>query len=456
VRGVVGSTLFPADAYAIGRGLATRVRRAGGGRIAVGRDGRLSSPELEAALVRGVVDAGIVAVRIGLGPSPMLYWAERHCRVDAGVQVTGSHNPRDHNGFKMVLGGSPFFGDDIHALAADAAAGDWDAGRGAAEEANALGAYVDHLAAAWRAAVPAARTFRIAWDAGNGAAGPAIERLAAAIPGEHRLLHMEPDGRFPNHHPDPTVDANLRDLIAVVTAEGLDFGVAFDGDGDRVGAVDGQGRIVRGDQLLALLAGPVLRRRPGAAIVADVKAGAALFDRVRELGGRLVMWKSGHSNIRRHMAAEGAPLAGEMSGHVFLEDGYDDALLAAVRLAGAVAEEGRALGAMVDALPRYASTPELRVPVPDDRRLAVVEEVAARLAADGAEVERLDGVRVCTSDGWWLLRASNTESMLTLRAEARDAAGLAGLVDRIAGQLRASGVDFPGVDLGATGGDAPP
>lgn len=438
LRGVFGDTLTADDAYAVGRGLATRVLRRGGSRIAVGRDGRLSSPELEAALVRGMVEAGTTAIRIGLGPSPMLYFAEKRLGMDAGVHVTASHNPAHHNGFKMVLGGGPFFGEDILRLARDAEAGDWESGEGSVEELDGLAPYVERLAAAHDGSA-----LRVGWDAGNGAAGPVLERLAPLIPGEHRLLFTEVDGRFPNHHPDPTRPANLEHLRALVLAEGLDFGVAFDGDADRIGAVDGLGRILGGDRLLAVLAEPVLRRHPGAAVVADVKAGAALFDRVRELGGRPVMWKSGHSNIRRHMAAEGAPLAGEMSGHVFLEDGWDDAPLAAIRLIAAVAESGRTLAELVDALPAYCSTPEMRVAVPAARRTDVVAEVLERLEADGAEVERLDGARVRTADGWWLLRASNTEDAITVRAEARDRAGLDRLVAAVADQLARSGVTLP-------------
>jgi len=439
IRGVAGANLGEADAYAVGRGLATlairAVGRAGGApaRVAVGRDGRRSSPALEAALVRGVADAGAAAVRVGLGPSPMLYRAEATLGVDAAVQVTGSHNPRDHNGFKMLCQHAPVFGQAIQRMARAAAAGDWEAGAGAVEEVDGLAPYVAHLAANWTAG-----PLRIGWDAGNGAAGPALEQLVQLIPGEHHLLFADVDGDFPNHHPDPTVDANLDDLRALVLERRLDFGVAFDGDGDRIGAVDERGRIVRGDRLLAVLAAPVLRRHPGTAVVADVKAGAALFDRVRELGGRPMMWKSGHSNIRTRMAEEGAYLAGEMSGHVFLEEGHDDALLAAVRLAGAVVEAGRTLGALADALPCYHSTPEHRVPAADAP--AIVACLLTRLDAEGAEVDRLDGARVTGPDGWWLVRASNTESAVTWRAESRDRTGLARLVAEVERRLADAGV----------------
>ena len=439
IRGVVGRTLDAADAEAIGRSLGTRVVRDGGRRVAVGRDGRLSSPMLAAALVAGLRAAGADVVRVGLGPSPMLYWAEATLDVDAGVQVTGSHNPGDHNGFKIVHGGQPVFGAAIRDLAAASAAADWTAGAGALSDADVCDAYVAHLRAAHEGGA-----FRIGWDAGNGAAGPVIDRLTAILPGEHHRLFTEVDGRFPNHHPDPTVDANLADLKALVAREGLDFGFAFDGDGDRIGAVAADGRTIRGDEILAILAEPLLADLPGAAIVADVKASSALFERIAALGGRPVMWKSGHSNIKMRMREERAPLAGEMSGHVFFGPpeghGYDDALFAAIRLIRAVARAGRPLAALLAEMPRTVATPELRVAVDPARKAAVMAEVIARLEAAGARIDRTDGARVTTDDGWWLLRASNTEDRLTARAEGHDEAACARLLAEVDRQLALSGI----------------
>lgn len=439
IRGVVGAGLDEAAAHAIGRSFATRVRAAGGRRVAVGRDGRLSSPMLEAALVAGLRAGGIDVVRIGMGASPMLYWAEGHLEVDAGVQVTGSHNPADQNGFKFVLAHGPFFGKDVQDLARLAAAGDWSDGAGTVADAAVLDDYVGHLFSGY-----AGGAYRIGWDAGNGAAGPAIARLTGLLPGEHRLLYVDPDGRFPNHHPDPTEEANLADLKRLVADERLDFGFAFDGDGDRIGAVTADGRTVWGDQLLAILAVPLLAERPGAAIVADVKASSALFERIAALGGRPVMWKSGHSNIKVRMREVAAPLGGEMSGHIFFGPpegaGYDDALYAAVRLIRAIRLSGQTLGELVDAMPPRVATPELRFPVDPARKDAVVAEVIARLQAAGAHVELIDGARVTTPEGWWLLRASQTEDGLTARAEAGDDAALERLVAAIDAQLAKSGV----------------
>lgn len=438
IRGVVGRTLGTADANAIGRGFATLVRRAGGKRVVVGRDGRLSSPELEAALVAGLTASGVDVVRIGLGPTPMLYHAEAMLEVDGGIQITGSHNPADYNGFKMVLQHRPFFGDDIQRLGAMAAAGDWDEGAGTVTDHDHVDAYVGRLMAGY-----AGGSYRIGWDTGSGAAGPVIERLVALLPGEHHLLFTEVDGRFPHHHPDPTEEANLVDLKRLVVDKGLDFGLAFDGDGDRIGAVDGRGRTLWGDQLLMLLAEPQLRETPGATIIADVKASQLLFDRIAELGGKPLMWKTGHSPMKTKLLETGAPLAAEMSGHVFFggdDYGFDDAPYAAVRLIRAIHLSGRSLTELRDAMPEMATTPELRFTVDETRKFAVVDEVLARLAAAGAQVNTTDGARVTTADGWWLLRASNTQDVLTARAEARTEEGLARLLGEVDAQLAASGI----------------
>jgi len=438
IRGVVGKTLWPDDARAIGRSFGTLVRRAGGGRVAVGYDGRESSPVLEAALVEGLNAAGVHAVRIGLGATPMLYYAEAVLDVDGGIQITGSHNPPDYNGFKMVLRHGPFFGADIQALGRMAAAGDWESGEAGGEQFDIEDRYIDRLLHNFDG--PA---LRVGWDAGNGAAGPALEKLTARLPGEHHLLYTDVDSRFPNHHPDPTDEKNLADLKRLVTDQGLDFGIAFDGDGDRIGAVDGQGRVIWGDQLLAILAEPVLEDVPGATIIADVKASQALYDRIAELGGQPLMWKTGHSLIKQKMKETGSPLAGEMSGHVFFAHdyyGFDDALYAAVRLIRSLGRLGRSLADLRDAMPDMVNTPEMRFQVDESRKFAVVEEVLSRLEGDGATVNRTDGARVNTPDGWWLLRASNTQDVLVARAEAKDEAGLARLVGQIDAQLAQSGV----------------
>jgi phosphomannomutase len=438
IRGVVGKTLGPDDAWAVGRSFGTLIRREGGRTVAVGRDGRASSPELQTALIRGLTESGIDVVRIGLGPTPMLYYAEAELAVDGGIMITGSHNPADYNGFKMVFFGRAFFGADIKGLGAMAAAGDWESGAGQVTDEVVIDRYVDRLMQNYDGGA-----YRIGWDAGNGAAGPALELLLGKLPGEHHAIYTNVDSRFPNHHPDPTEEANLADLKALVAEKKLDFGIAFDGDGDRIGAVDGEGRVVWGDQLLAILAEPVLADVPGATIIADVKASQTLYDRIADLGGHPLMWKTGHSLIKSKMKETGAPLAGEMSGHIFFAHdyyGFDDALYAAVRLIRAVTRLGGSLTALRSAMPDVVNTPEMRFQVDESRKFAVVEEVLDRLAADGASVDRTDGARVNTADGWWLLRASNTQDVLVARAEAKDQAGLDRLVAQIDAQLALSGV----------------
>ena len=438
VRGIVGSTLHPEDAYALGRSFAALATSEGARRIAVGRDGRTHSPELEAALVRGLTEGGLDVVRIGMSSSPMLYFAVATLDVQGGVQVTGSHNPADYNGFKMLLNGRSVFGAEIQDLGRRAAAGDWSQGEGKVEEADIVDEYVDALVKGFDG-----KPYRIGWDAGNGAAGPVLDKLLRRLPGEHHVLFAEVDGRFPNHHPDPTVEANLVDLKRLVADKGLDFGFAFDGDADRIGAVDSIGRVIWGDQLLIILAAPVLDDEPGATINADVKASQTLFDRIAEMGGTPLMWKTGHSLIKSKMKETHAPLAGEMSGHIFFKHqwfGFDDALYAAIRTIRAVSASGKSLKELKDEMPVSVATPELRFQVDEARKFAVIGEVAERLAAEGANVNSTDGVRVKTADGWWLLRASNTQDVLVARAEAKDKNGLDRLMASVNEQLDKSGV----------------
>ena len=452
IRGVVGRTLHPSDAFAIGRVFGSVVAGHGGRTVAVGFDGRLSSPDLEPELVRGLVASGMEVLRVGRGPTPMLYYAAATLKTDGGVMVTGSHNPPDYNGFKMVLANKPFFGRQITDLGARASAGDVvEAEPGSIRDVDVMSDYVARILSDWDGGD---RILNVVWDNGNGAAGEALQRLVGSLPGKHTVLNGEIDGRFPAHHPDPTVARNLEQLIAEVRERGADLGVAFDGDADRIGAVDDKGQILAGDQLLVVLARDVLRDHPGATIIADVKASQVLFDEVLLAGGEPLMWRTGHSLIKAKMAELGAPLAGEMSGHVFFADkwyGFDDALYAAVRLLGIVARMDGPLSAVRDALPHVVNTPELRFDCDDTRKFAVIAEVAERLRQAGAKVSDIDGVRVTTPDGWWLLRASNTQAVLVARAEAGDDAGLERLKSALVEQLSASGLaapDFSGEHAG--------
>ena len=442
IRGVVGDTVHAADARAIGRTFGTMVRRKGGNRVALGYDGRLSSPELAAACIDGLTAAGVDVINIGVAATPMLYFAVYHFETDGGIQITGSHNPPDYNGFKMMMGKKSFFGADIQKLGALAGKGDWESGQGKAETKNILADYATRLLRD----VKPGKKLKVAWDVGNGAVGVSIRAVVDKLPGEHFVLNEKVDGTFPAHHPDPTVPENLEQLMAEVKKRGCDLGIAFDGDGDRIGAIDGKGRILWGDQLLVLWARDVLKTHPGATIIADVKASQVLFDEIARAGGKPMMFKTGHSLIKSKMAEIGAPLAGEMSGHIFFADtfyGFDDALYCGLRLLNIVANTRESLADMRDALPQPVNTPELRFDCPDARKFDVVEEVKARLQKAGAKFSDIDGVRVSTSDGWWLLRASNTQPVLVARCEAADEAGLERLKSALKTALSASGVSLP-------------
>lgn len=445
IRGVVGKALKLEDVRAIGRAFGTLVVRDGGRSVAVGYDGRLSSPALEAALVEGLAATGADVYRIGLGPTPMLYFAAHHLDAGGGMMITGSHNPPEYNGIKMMKAHRAFFGEDIQALGRMIRADDFAIGRGGVENKHVAEAYVDRLVRDMRPG----KELAIAWDPGNGAAGAVLRKLCDRLPGRHVIINEAVDGTFPAHHPDPTVEENLRDLKRAVAEHRCDLGIAFDGDGDRIGVVDGEGGVVWGDQLLVILAGPILAERPGATIIADVKSSRVFFEEIERRGGKALMSRTGHSLIKSLMAEIGAPLAGEMSGHIFFADryyGYDDALYAAVRLLSVLANSPRSLAAIMSALPAMVNTPELRIDCADDRKFGVIEEVRDRLRdVSGVTIQEIDGVRVSNDDGWWLLRASNTQPVLVGRCEAATRDGLRRLTEQLVRQLSISGIDASGI-----------
>lgn len=438
IRGIVGESLTADAVRIIGQAFASRLREEGKDTpaICVGYDGRLSSPALEQALVEGLIAGDCRVIRIGLGPTPLLYFSVFHLAADAGVMITGSHNPPDHNGLKMMIGKRPFFGDDIQALRQCIESNGLRMGRGSVESQKITTTYLETLRSAYPA--DAAAKLRVAWDTGNGAAGEVVTALADELPGEHRVLFGEIDGRFPNHHPDPAVEENLADLKRLVVSERYDLGIAFDGDGDRIGVVDDEGEVLWGDQLLAYLAKDVLRKNPGGVVIADIKSSQLVFDTIARAGGKPLMWKTGHSNIKSKMQETGAVLAGEMSGHMFFADtyyGFDDAIYAAVRLLGALIRSGQPLSAWRKQLPVMYNTPEIRIECADDKKFAFIADIAAELKASGATLTDIDGIRVTTPDGWWLLRASNTQPMLVARAESPSKEGLERLRKVLAGYL---------------------
>ncbi|MBT5941256.1 MAG: phosphomannomutase/phosphoglucomutase [Rhodospirillaceae bacterium] len=447
IRGIIGDSFNAAEYRSIGRAFGSVVREHSNSDktpvVAVGYDGRLSSPELSDALCAGLTASGVNVINVGCGPTPMLYFATHELETDGGMMITGSHNPPDYNGIKMVLDGHSFFGDDIQALGACVAEGNFTEGEGALREHSVFARYIERILEDFAPGTE----LSVAWDPGNGASGEVVAELVKSLPGQHFLINEEIDGTFPAHHPDPTVEKNLVQLKELVAEKGCDLGVGFDGDGDRIGVVDAEGRVLWGDQLMIVLAREVLKDNPGAPIITEVKASKAFFDEVAKAGGTPVMWAAGHSLIKSKMAEMQAPLAGEMSGHIFFADkyfGYDDAIYTTVRLLSILANTDQSVADMQNALPKFMNTPELRFECSEDRKFKVIEEVKARLAdAPDIKVHDMDGVRVETKDGWWLLRASNTQAVLVARCESSDEAGLSRLKDAVREQLVASDIEPP-------------
>jgi phosphomannomutase/phosphoglucomutase len=424
VRGVVGTDLSEEVAYGIGRGYASLLAERGiVGAVAVGRDNRPSGTALRDALVRGLTESGVDVVDIGIVPTPLLYWALHHEAVGGGIQITGSHNPPEYNGFKMCLGTASLHGADIQALYECIVAGHFPSGQGAVRHAAVIDRYVHDIATR---VGPIARAdgsrLRVVYDCGNGAAALVAPQLFDALGVDAIGLFTESDGTFPNHHPDPTVPENLADCIAAVRAHGAELGVAFDGDADRIGVVDAHGRIIWGDHLLILYARDVLARTGrGQPIIFDVKCSQALTDGIEAAGGTPVMWKTGHSLIKEKMRSLHAPLAGEMSGHMFFSEGFyghDDALYAAARLLRIVADSGKRIDELLADVPLFVSTPEIRIDTDDETKFAIMAKAVPHFAAR-YDVIDVDGVRVLFGDGWGLLRASNTQPVIVARYEAR-------------------------------------
>lgn len=448
IRGQIGKNLSMTDAYHVGLAFGTFVRRKGGSRVSVGYDGRESSPGFASEVIKGLTHTGIEVEAIGRGPTPMLYFAVKDRQTDGGVMITGSHNPPDYNGFKMTLQTGPVFGESVQELGRIAADGDFELGEGSARDVEIEGAYIDRLL---RDYDTAQRPLNVVWDCGNGAAGDVVRKLTKRLPGKHVLLFDEIDGTFPNHHPDPTVDKNLQDLIAKVRETGSDLGVAFDGDADRIGAVDEKGNILRCDSLIAIYARDVLTRHKHAPIIGDVKCSQVMFDEIARLGGQPVMWKTGHSLIKAKMAELKAPLAGELSGHIFFGDrwyGFDDGIYCAIRLFNEVAKIDGPASNLTAHLPPIHNTPEVRFEVDEARKFDIVRDItnSVKSAYQGdknIQVVDIDGVRVVTQNGWWLLRASNTQNVLVTRAEANSREELDKLKAMVNEEITKAGYDAP-------------
>jgi phosphomannomutase / phosphoglucomutase len=436
IRGLADPELDDDFTRDLGRAVGTHLARHGERRLVLGRDCRLSSPRLRDRFAEGLVETGAEVIDVGVVPTPVLYFAAFHLDAPGGVQITGSHNPPEYNGFKVLRDKSPIYGAEIQEIRALLAQGDYlRAPGGRVVEEDVIGAYVAHVAGALRLG---ARRFRIVVDAGNGTGGVTGVPILAMLGFEVRPLYCEMDGRFPHHHPDPTIEANLTDLRAAVRADRAEVGLAFDGDADRLGVVDSRGRVVWGDQLMILFAREILKEVPGATFVSEVKASKTLYDDIAAHGGKAIMWKVGHSLIKAKMKQEQAVLAGEMSGHLFFAHryfGFDDAVYAAARLCEMLTQSELTLAEHVDTLPRAESTPEIRVEVPEEVKFDLVKRATDYFRARHDIVD-VDGVRVLFPDGWGLIRASNTQSVLVLRFEAETKERLAEIRGYIEARLR--------------------
>jgi phosphomannomutase / phosphoglucomutase len=445
VRGIVGTDLTDEVAYGIGRGYAKLLAQRGiSGAVAVGRDNRPSGTALRDALVRGLTESGVDVVDVGVVPTPLLYWALHHEHVVGGIQITGSHNPPEYNGFKMCLGTASLHGADIQTLYGYIVGGEYPAGHGSVRTVEVIDRYVRDIATrVGSLARPDGTPLRIVYDCGNGAGALVAPQLFAALGVDGIGLFTESDGAFPNHHPDPTVPENLEDCIAAVKDSGAEMGVAFDGDADRIGVVDAQGRIIWGDHLLILYARDVLARTgKGQPIIFDVKCSQALTDGIEKAGGIPVMWKTGHSLIKEKMKAMHAPIAGEMSGHMFFTEGFyghDDALYAAARLLRIVADSGKRIDELLADVPPFVSTPEIRIDTDDATKFAIMSKAVTHFSSR-YDVIDVDGVRVLFGDGWGLLRASNTQPVIVARYEASTPERLAEIRAVMEGWVREQGV----------------
>jgi phosphomannomutase/phosphoglucomutase len=417
IRGIANEELLSPDIERLGQAIGTLLQRRLGRKVNVGRDVRLSSDRLRDAIVNGLVASGCDVTDVGRVPTPLLYYSVEHLGCDGGVMITGSHNPPEYNGFKTVAGSGTIHGADIQELRRMIESGDLDRGQGTLRTYDIETPYVEEISSQFHFERPV----KVVLDAGNGVSGPVMHRLLERLNVQATELFFDMDGTFPNHHPDPTVEENLVHLKRAVAEHGADLGISFDGDGDRIGAIDEKGRVVWGDYLMLIYGREILSRKPGATFIGEVKCSQVMYDELRRLGANAIMYKTGHSLIKAKMKEEGAELAGEMSGHMFFKDryyGFDDALYSACRLMEIVSKSGKPLSAQTDGLPVMVSTPELRVDTSDERKFEVVKRVAEHFRSRRSIVE-VDGARILFPEGWGLVRASNTQPVLVMRFEAR-------------------------------------
>ena len=416
IRGVVDKDLTEQDVVLIGKGFGTYLRGENRSKVTVGRDCRLSSEKYRDLVIEGLLATGCDVVDIGVCPTPVFYFSIRQLKKEGGIMVTASHNPPEYNGFKLCSGYDTLFGEQIQKLRRIIEGGTFAEGSGTAETADVVTPYKKFL----QENVKLAKPLRAGIDAGNGTAGVVAVPIIRNLGCEVFDIYCDMDGNFPNHEPDPTVVKNMQDLIGLVREKGLDVGIGYDGDGDRIGIIDEKGDIIWGDQLMIMYARDILSRRPGATFIAEVKCSQTLYHDIEKHGGRAIMWKTGHSLIKQKMKEVKAELAGEMSGHMFFADryfGFDDAIYASCRLLEILAATGKSITELLNDVPRTYNTPEIRVPCPDDRKFQVVRDVTEYFRQQYNIID-IDGVRVLFEDGWGLVRASNTQPVLVLRFEA--------------------------------------
>ncbi len=421
-----------------------------GNKILIGRDGRLSSPALYHALVNGIISAGGQAISIGVAPSPMLYFADKIFKPQASIMITGSHNPKDDNGFKMLSQGKSFFDQQIQHLLNSILHTDWSnmpdkfIASSIAKELDITTQYIDRILQE----ITIEPKVKVAWDPANGAAGNITDLLALRLPNKNIVINSEIDGNFPNHHPDPTIAKNLEQLIEVVKTQDCDIGIAFDGDADRIAIISKKGRIILGDQILCILAKDIIDQNPQATIIMDIKSSSAIFNQIKSYGGRPIMWKTGHSFIKDKMQTTKALLGGETSGHIFFADkyyGYDDAIYAALRFLDLLSRSEKTLDDMIDELPKCYSTPEISIPVPDDLKFDIIQQIKDDLISQNIAFNDIDGIRIDSSidsNAWWLLRASNTEAKIIARYESDSLEGMNSIKSELSSLLAKYGLNI--------------
>ena len=419
IRGKAPEELNGETVYRLGLSFGTYYRNQGALRVALGRDCRLSSPGFHDALLKGLMESGMSVVDVGMVPTPLLYFSLFHLELDGGVQITGSHNPPEYNGFKICLGKTTIYGQEIQKIRAIGESGKLHSGKGEVERVDVINPYLDYLQENIQ---PGDVPIKVVVDGGNGVGGLVAPEAFTRMGVEVEKLFCEPDGHFPNHHPDPTIPEYLKDLIGKLSGGSADLGIAFDGDADRIGVVDQEGHMIWGDQLMIIFSRDLLEREPGAKIIGEVKCSQVLYDDIERHGGKPIMWKAGHSLIKGKMKEEGALFAGEMSGHLFFADryfGYDDAIYAGARLLEILTREGKSVTELLADVPRMVSTPEIRLDCPDEKKFQVVAELVEDFKKDYQVID-VDGARVLFDGGWGLVRSSNTQPVLVLRFEAQD------------------------------------